>query len=79
VLAFAVLAVVARLGFSRAPDRSILERMSFAGALIEMLQAIPSLHRDCDWRDWVADTLAVAAVLAVMRVLPWRRLVAVRR
>jgi hypothetical protein len=73
MLAFAVLAIVARLGFRKAPDRLILERLSFAGALIEMLQAIPALHRDCDWRDWVADTLAVAAALLLMRCLPRRR------
>lgn len=76
ILAFSVLAVLARLGFRQAPDRLILERMSFAGALIEVFQAIPTLHRDCDWQDWVADTAAVAVVLLAMRYLPWRRLVA---
>lgn len=75
ILAFAVLGALARIAFGRASDRLILERMSFAGALIELFQSIPALHRDCDWRDWVADTLAVAAVLLVLRLLPWRRLV----
>ena len=36
------------------------ERLSFLGALIEVLQAIPELHRDCDIRDWIADTAAIA-------------------
>jgi hypothetical protein len=75
VLAFAVLALFARVGFARMSDRLILERLSFTGALIEMFQAVPALNRDCDWRDWVADTLAVAVVLLIMRALPWRRLV----
>lgn len=76
ILAFAVLTFFARLGFGQTSDRLILERLSFTGALIEMFQAIPALHRDCDWRDWVADTLAIAVVLLVMRSLPWRRLIA---
>jgi hypothetical protein len=78
VLAFAVLALFARIGFAHASDRLILERLSFTGALIEMFQAIPALNRDCDWRDWIADTLAVAVVLLVMRALPWRRFVSAR-
>jgi hypothetical protein len=72
-LAFGALAIVARLGFRQARDRTILERLSFGGALIEVFQAIPALHRDCDWRDWVADTLAVAIALLIMRVLPRRK------
>jgi len=75
ILAFSALTFFARLSFRAASDRRILERMSFAGALIEVVQSIPALHRDCDWRDWLADTLAVAAVLLVMRALPWRSLV----
>ena len=73
ILAFAVLTLFARLGFNRARDFTILERMSFLGAAIEVLQSIPSLHRDCDWRDWLADTLAVAAMLLVMRLIPLPR------
>jgi hypothetical protein len=78
ILAFSVLTVFARIGFAQTPDHLILERLSFTGALIEMFQALPELNRDCDWRDWVADTLAVAVVLLVMRALPWRRLVTAR-
>lgn len=78
LVAFAVLALFARVGFPAVSDRLILERLSFTGALIEMFQAIPALNRDCDWRDWVADTLAVAVMLLVMRALPWQRLIAAR-
>lgn len=76
LLAFAVLALFARFGFPRATDRVILERLSVTGALIEVFQSIPSLHRDCDWRDWLADTLSVAVVLLILRLLRWRRFVA---
>lgn len=70
IIAFAVLAGLARLSFVRASDWAIVEKLSFLGALIEMFQAIPALHRDCDWRDWVADTLAAAMVLLVLRIVP---------
>jgi hypothetical protein len=68
VLAFAVLALLARLGFTAVADAAILVRLSLLGATIELLQAIPVLHRDCDWRDWLADTIAVAVVLLVLRL-----------
>lgn len=66
MLAFATLAALATQAFPRAPLFRIGERLSFLGALIEVLQSIPALHRDCDIRDWIADTLAIAAVLATM-------------
>jgi hypothetical protein len=66
---FAVLTVLARISFPRMAGWLILVRLSFLGACIEMIQALPSLHRDCDWRDWLADTLAVAAVLVALALL----------
>ena len=71
MLAFATLALLATQAFPRAPLFRIGERLSFAGALIEVLQAIPALHRDCDIRDWIADTLAITAVLTAIAL--WRR------
>ena len=35
------------------------------GALIEVAQSIPALHRDCDILDWAADTTAVMVALAL--------------
>jgi len=61
--AFGVLALLARLGWRHAGSLRILERLSFLGALIEVFQSIPALHRDCDPLDWIADTAAVAVVL----------------
>jgi hypothetical protein len=62
-IAFGGMALLARLGFRKAPDWLIFERLSFIGALIEVIQAIPSVHRDCDWKDWVADSIGVAVSL----------------
>src|SRR6185437_14232059 len=66
VIAFATLSVLASLAFPAARLLRIGERLSFLGALIEVVQSIPALHRDCDIRDWVADTIAVAAALAIL-------------
>jgi len=49
---------------------SLLVRLSLFGAAIEVVQAIPSLHRDSDILDWLADTAAVAVVLLIVRM--WR-------
>lgn len=74
MIAFATLAFLAVLAFPRMPRLRIVERLSFLGALIEVLQSIPALHRDCDIRDWIADTIAVVVVVAVMNLIrPARR------
>ena len=66
VVAFVTLSFLASLAFPDAPLARIGERLSFLGALIEVVQSIPALHRDCDVRDWIADTLAVAATLVIV-------------
>ena len=71
IIAFAVLAALANLGFPEAAKRTIVERLSFLGAAIEVMQAIPALNRDCEPLDWLADTLAVVAVTLAFTL--WRR------
>ena len=71
IIAFAVLAALANLGFPEAGKRTIVERLSFLGAGIEVMQSIPALNRDCDPLDWLADTLAVAVVTLAFAL--WRR------
>ena len=66
MLAFATLAALAALGFPAANRWRIAERLSFLGALIEVVQSIPALQRDCDIRDWIADTLAIVVVTVIM-------------
>lgn len=66
MLAFACLTVLASLAYAKAPPLRIAERLSFVGALIEVLQSIPSLHRDCQIMDWVADTGAILMTLAIV-------------
>jgi len=76
-VAFGGLAGLARLGFRKAADLALLEHVSFLGAMIEVIQASPQVQRDCDWKDWVADTAGAATALLVLYA--WRRFCASRQ
>jgi len=76
MLAFGTLAALAALGYMQTPLLRIAERLSFLGAMIEVVQSIPALHRDCDIMDWVADTTIILIVLAI--AAPIRRAIAKR-
>jgi hypothetical protein len=67
-LAFVTLTILACVAFPKARLPRIGERLSFLGALIEVLQATPSLHRDCDIFDWLTDTAAIIVVLAAVTI-----------
>jgi len=64
-LAFSVLALLGTSAYPAMPLPRLGERLSFLGAMIEVLQSIPALHRDCDILDWVADTIAIIAMLSI--------------
>jgi VanZ family protein len=70
VVAFAVLGGLGAWAFPATALAALVFRLSLFGALIELVQAIPALHRDSDVVDWVADTLACALVLGL---IAWRR------
>lgn len=70
--AFATLTVLAVTAFPAMELLRVGERLSLFGALIEVVQATPALHRDCDIFDWVADTLMIALVLVSIAL--YRRL-----
>lgn len=70
--AFATLAAIGSLAYARAGLLRLLIGLSLFGAFIEVVQAIPALQRDSDVWDWVADTVAVVAILTLVWL--WRRL-----
>lgn len=66
ILAFAVLTLLAVLAYPRARRWRLFASLAAFGALIEVVQAIPALHRDASVLDWLADCGAVAITLGVM-------------
>jgi len=58
------------------PKRSLIViavSLSGFGALIEFVQGLPTVHRDRDFWDWVADSIAIIAALAPLLLVWWRR------
>lgn len=70
-IAFATLAFVGSLAYPRLTHLRLIIELSLFGALIEVAQAIPVLHRDSDPMDWVTDTVACTFVLLLVRW--WRK------
>jgi VanZ family protein len=65
--AFATLGILGTLAFRRLSGLSLIVILSLLGALIELAQATSIVHRDCDPLDWVADTVACALVVVILR------------
>ena len=65
--AFATLGLLGSFAYRRVSALWLIAGLSLFGALIELAQAIPALHRDSDPFDWVADTIACTVVLLALR------------
>jgi VanZ family protein len=61
---FAVLTGLAALAYPRARLWAAAFALSGFGALIEFLQ--PYFQRDRDYRDWIADTIGILIVFAIV-------------
>jgi hypothetical protein len=72
-IAFYGLTGLAVAAFPRRNLFVIAALLSAFGALIEIVQGLPIVHRDRDFWDWVADTIAIIAALAPMLLVWWRR------
>lgn len=72
-VAFWSLTVLALLAFPRAQLLLVAGSLSGFGALIEVVQGLSFVHRDADVKDWLADTIAIGAVLLPMQLARWRR------
>jgi hypothetical protein len=70
IIAFATLSLLSSFAYPATALLQLLVRLSLFGAFIEIVQAIPLLHRDSDVLDWLADTAAVA--FALFLVHWWR-------
>ena len=67
ITAFATLALLGSFAYPATRLARLLASLSLFGAVIEIVQAVPALHRDSDVVDWVADTAAVIVVLVLVR------------
>lgn len=71
-IAFYGLTGLAAAAFPRRHILLIAALLSGFGALIEFVQGLSFVHRDRDFWDWVADSLAIAAALSPMLLVPLR-------
>lgn len=69
ILAFTVLSGLAGATYRDSALLAIGIRLSVFGALIEIVQAVPALHRDSSALDWLADTGAVLVVLILVAIV----------
>src|SRR5258708_14888916 len=71
-IAFYALTGLAVAAFPKRNLAVIAALLSAFGALIEVVQGLPLVHRYQDFWDWVADTIAIACALAPMLLYWWR-------
>jgi hypothetical protein len=72
-LAFYALTGLGVAGFPRRNLFVLAALLSAFGAFIEFVQGLAIVHRDRDFWDWVADTVAIGMALAPMILVWWRR------
>ena len=65
--AFATLGLLGSLAYPQLRRRFLIVGLSLFGALIEIAQEIPMLHRDSDPLDWLADTIACGIAFVAVR------------
>lgn len=73
IMAFLVLGALASFAYPHTRPVRLGIGLSLFGAFIEVVQYIPSLHRDSDPVDWMADTAAAALILILLHWLRGRR------
>jgi Na+/H+-dicarboxylate symporter len=78
MIAFAVLAALGAAAYPRVRLLTLLLALSAFGVAIEVFQLIPGLNRTSEFADWVADTVAAAAVLGAVHLWRQRRIIAKR-
>ena len=72
IAAFLVLGALASFAYPTASPVYLGTGLSLFGAFIELVQYFPSLHRDSDPLDWIADTAAAALMLIFLHWLRTR-------
>lgn len=68
MIAFATLGALAAAGWRARSLLPLFAVLAGFGGAIELLQAIPALHRDADAIDWLADAMAALAAMGLARL-----------
>ncbi|HWI76330.1 MAG TPA: hypothetical protein VNS53_04520 [Sphingomicrobium sp.] len=68
IFAFLVLAVLGHWAYPETKKRKLLFGLMAFGAVIEVAQTLPGIHRDSDPYDWLADTGAALTVFVILAV-----------
>ena len=63
--AFLTVTILARLAYPRASVAMLFALIAAFGGLIELSQAVPFIHRDAEWADWLADIAATLLGLLI--------------
>ncbi|SFG47850.1 hypothetical protein SAMN05518801_13217 [Novosphingobium sp. CF614] len=77
MMAFATLALIGSLAYRGLPRLALVIGLAAFGALIEVMQMVPALHRDAEFLDVVADSAAILIVTVLIAAV--RCLLASRR
>lgn len=72
IAAFLTITLVGRTAYRRKPLWLLAGGLSLFGVLIELTQAIPALNREASLWDWVADSIAILAALAIAAIIERR-------
>lgn len=73
IIAFVTLTSLAAFAYPGARLSIIFLALAGFGGAIELVQAIPALHRQSSPLDWLADVVATGVTLAVIAVWRWWR------
>lgn len=68
IAAFLVITLLGCAAYPRFSRVKLVLALIAFGGFIEIVQAIPVVHRDSDWHDWVADIIAVIGALALFQL-----------
>jgi hypothetical protein len=74
--AFFAIMTAAMVSFPRQKLIWVAFWVSMSGAAIELIQGLPFVHRDCDVFDWLAENLAIGAVIGLVIATRIRSLLA---
>jgi hypothetical protein len=69
---FYALAAVGAFAFPKLKAVWLGLALSALGGSIEIVQGLPMVARDSDWKDWAADSIAVGCALGPLVIADWR-------